>query len=657
MLSIAIVLLMLIPMAGSVTTAEACDYKQYKPKFFYVGRDWTTKGNWVEAGYGDCGYILPYAEEKNKEIAIGETTGIGESAHEFWWREPWSKPGKKYYPYEDYLGGKNILKYEVIGPEGPPRALVDANSDYYRPSWYCNGSSITVTINKAGNYKVSIYLLDWDAPSGGAHRKVEVNVTSSGVWDIATLGTTFPENFAGGIYVIFNVNSDGIITIQVTNLDYPAHPERYAVIAGIFLDSISGTVTGVEFVGLDHETKGNWRPKYGNEYYLLPGFNVPSSEVSYEPINKTFDETNLNPEDYEVSDGACQYAADDARTYGEYPYIGTYAAYAWTLPLNRTASDPRVLIYPVEKEYHGYPPEPLNGRIYGQWDSGEMNGILNYFIIRLEIPAYEDECECGCCCDDGCGCDCGCCCCECESNGYILSIYVMDFGLMGRSETIEIWDETMTTKLDSQYINASEINEGVYLQWFIQGPTTINIKVIADPGKLNSFIDGIFLNCVKYYCGKTIGFWKNNIRKAIYRWWKRGIQVSREGILEALAYITDNYGYKSEWGFEWLTFNGTDDENLKEAYRILSSRSWWRFGRGWNWRASSMKDKAKAQILALLLTATHYDEYSAIAWIDWYEGGTGKIISDWITTILNEYNNGNYEIAKDLADYLNNLGD
>ena len=56
---------------GVVTVHEKI-FEQYKPKFFYVGRDWTTKGNWVEAGYGDCGYILPYAEVKSKEIAIGE---------------------------------------------------------------------------------------------------------------------------------------------------------------------------------------------------------------------------------------------------------------------------------------------------------------------------------------------------------------------------------------------------------------------------------------------------------------------------------------------------------------------------------------------------------------------------------------------------------
>lgn len=441
-------------------------------EFFYVGRDLTTRGDWIEHGYGNCGYALPYAELKSKQVATGETTGIGEPTHESWWVEPWSVPGERYYPYEDYLGGDYILEYEISGPEGPPRALVDADSMYFRPSWYYHDSSITVTLNGiAGDYRVSIYLLDWDAPTGGARRKVDVTVTTSGDWDTVTLGTLFTENFAAGTYAIFEVNSDGIIEIEVVNLNYPAHPERYAVIAGIFLDAITGPVTGVNFLELDRETMGNWRPLYGNEYYLLPGFNVPVSGVSYVPIDKSFDETNIPLGDYDMSEGVCQYAADDARTYTEYPYIGRYSAYAWTLPLDKTATDPRVLVYPEDKIYYGYPP-PLNGRIYGQWDPGELLGLLNSFTVKLNIP----------------------------EGYYLLSVYAMDFGLMGRSETIEIWDEAMTTMLDSRYITSDEINEGIYVQWFVQGPKTINIKVIGDPGNLNSFIDGIFLNCVCPCC-------------------------------------------------------------------------------------------------------------------------------------------------------------
>jgi len=241
---------------------------------------------------------------------------------------------------------------------------------------------------------------------------------------------------------------------------------------------------------------------------------------------------------------------------------------------------------------------------------------LNYFIIKLKIPKGE----------------------------YILSIYTMDFARFGRSETIEIWDESMSNLLDSQYITSDEINKGIYIQWFVRGPRVLNIKVIADLGNLNSFVDGIFLNCLDCYCGKTIGFWKTNIWKALYRW-KRGIQVSKEDIIKALDTITNLYGENSIWGFDWLTFKGSDDRKLRQALNIL----WYEED------ARNMEVKAKAQILALLLTDTHYKEHFDVVQIDWYEGGQTRTIVGWITTILYEYNFGNYEVAKDLADYLNNI--
>ncbi|RJX16066.1 hypothetical protein CW703_02525 [Candidatus Bathyarchaeota archaeon] len=452
MISLILVLILILPLVSTIAVANG-----YPSDLFYVGRDLTTQGDWVKRGYGDCGYALPFAEVETKEVAVGVTTGIGEPAHEFWWREPWSIPGEKYYPYEDYLGGKKILKYEVIGPEGAPRPLVNSSLPYYRPTWYNSSKTILITLSLTGDYRVALYFLDWELP----HEKIKVNVTSGVSWDAVELGAPpLTENFAGGIYAKFDVHSDGIITINVTKIS-----GNYAVISGIFLDKIS-PVSGVSFTGFDNETKGNWRPTYGNDYYLLCGFNAPTGNNAFD---KDYDETNLvYLTDYTVSDGVNQYAADDARTYGEYPYIGHYAAYAWTDTRDPIPTDPRVLVYPTVKLYHGYPP-PLDGRIYGQWDSGEMGYPLNYFIIKLEIPKGK----------------------------YLLSVYAMDFEEYGRSETIEVWDENMNTLLDSQYITADEINNGIYLKWYVKGPQTINIKVIADQGNLNSFLDGIFLNCLK----------------------------------------------------------------------------------------------------------------------------------------------------------------
>jgi len=607
----AVVVVLILPSAFNVLMAnESSTCGSCSTDFSYIGRDLTTQGDWIESQYGDCGYALPWGTPNFTEVATGITTGIGESAHEYWWREPWSVPGEKYYAYEDYLGGLNILEYNITGARGPPRALVDNDTDYYRPSWYGNDSSITVTINGiAGDYNLSIYFLDWDAPGGGLQRKLEVNVTSSGDWDTATLGNTFPENFAAGTYAIFEVESDGTIKIEVVSLGWNG-----AVISGIFLDSVSGPLTGVSFVGTDRYTKGNWRSSYGNDYYLLAGFNVPASNVSYAPINKAYDVTNIPLGSYTVSSGAFQFAADDARTYGAYPYIGQYAAYEWVNNSTATALDPRMLIYPVPKIYNGYPPTPLDRRYFAVWDSGELNGLLDHFTMKLRIP----------------------------EGSYIFSVYAADFEQVGRSETVEIWNEMMTTLLDSQHITAAEINNGIYLQWLVQGPITINIKVIADPGNLNSFLNGIFLNCMGY-CGKTPGFWKNNIRKAL-EGRQNGIQVTKQNIINALDMITASYGQGTIWDFDWLTFQGTDNEKLSKAWDIL------------DYGGNDMEAKARRQILALLLTAAHYGGSLEIIPIGWYDGGQVKTLVGWITTILNEYNGQNFEVAKDLADYLNNAG-
>lgn len=461
----------ILAVADLCPPCDTCTLTTNNPSMdlWYVGRDLTTLGNWTDNDYGDCGYALPFAETPLKQVAIGKTTGIGEPAHEFWWREPWSIPGPKDYSYNDYLGGINILKYNITGPKGHPRPLVNASNDYYRPSWYCNETSITVTLTGiTGNYNLSLYFLDWDAPGGGMHRNLEVNVTSGGAWATTTLGDTFTDNFAAGTYAIFEIHSDGTIKIEVIPLGWNG-----AVISGVFLDALPGSVTGVNFIGFDRETKGNWRPTYGNSYYLLAGFNVPTNGTCYN-FDKSYDVTDIPSGNYDVSVGVGQYAGDIARTYGDHSYIGQYAAYEWLDNSTATALDTRMLMYPVPKIYNDYPPTPLDRRYFGVWDSGELGHPLNYFIMNLSIP------------DDR----------------YIFSIYAADFEQVGRSETIEIWDSSMTNLLDSQYITSAEINNGIYVKWLVQGPRNIIIKVIADPGKLNSFINGIFLNCL---CPPVVG--------------------------------------------------------------------------------------------------------------------------------------------------------
>jgi len=363
--------------------------------FAYVGRDYTTKGNWTERGYGDCGYALPYAEPNENEVAVGETTAVNltDMETEFWWRTPWSvlpdNPAWMFYPYQDYLGGLNILKYEIIGPEGPPRPLVNSSGSCYRPTWYYNDSLIEITLYVSGDYRLALYFLDWELKKN----IMNVTVSSGGFSETVRLGDGVPGNYfyyglAGGVYVVFNVHSDDNITITVEDIN-----DDGAIISGVFLDEIAPT-SGVSFVGLDRTVLGNWRGVYGSTYYLLAGFNAPN--VGDNDFDYSYDETNMAGL-YEVSDGVVQHAADTARCFGEYPFIGRYAAYEWADKTFGSYDTDRVLTYPAERIYHGYPP-PLNEKIYGVWDSGEFGWFLNYFIIKLEIPEGK----------------------------YLLSLYVMD---------------------------------------------------------------------------------------------------------------------------------------------------------------------------------------------------------------------------------------
>ena len=106
--------------------------------------------------------------------------------------------------------------------------------------------------------------------------------------------------------------------------------------------------------------------------------------------------------------------------------------------------------------------------------------------------------------------------------------------------------------------------------------------------------------------------------------------------------ITASYGTGTIWNYGWLTFLGSDNDKLSQAYDIL------------DYEGNDMEAKARKQILALLLTATHYGGPLDMIFIKWYDGGMAKTLAGWVTTILNEYNSENYEVAKDLADYLNN---
>jgi hypothetical protein len=46
----------------------------------------------------------------------------------------------------------------------------------------------------------------------------------------------------------------------------------------------------------------------------------------------------------------------------------------------------------------------------------------------------------------------------------------MDWKRQGRRQTIQLWDENMENRFNSEFVNESEMNKRVYSRWAITGP-------------------------------------------------------------------------------------------------------------------------------------------------------------------------------------------
>jgi hypothetical protein len=158
-----------------------------------------------------------------------------------------------------------------------PRALqIDNQGDRTSATWY-NATNFSFNVNFTDNntHRVALYTLDWD--SKGRSETIQVSDASSG----ATLSTQTVSSFTNGIYLIWNISGDVIITIKST-----AGPN--AVVAGIFFGG-AGTITPppvatAMWVRSDTATEGTWVGVYGSQGYSLAtagqsiqSFSVPAT--------------------------------------------------------------------------------------------------------------------------------------------------------------------------------------------------------------------------------------------------------------------------------------------------------------------------------------------------------------------------------------------
>jgi len=164
----------------------------------------------------------------------------------------------------------------------------------------------------------------------------------------------------------------------------------------------------------------------------------------------------------------------------------------------------------------------------------------------------------------------------------------------------------------------------------VQGTTIIHILQQAKEDWQYRFQIKIGVECRQECHLRTIGFWKNQFAKALFRRGRLTITTT------ALEHSLDRIPSQSEI----FDFTGSRREKFWQALEILSP-----------WIHSSMEAKLKAQLLALWLN------YMA-GWTEGckYKGMTAWQIIQGSEEALLGRQTSNYEYWKDMCDGFNNLG-
>ncbi len=158
----------------------------------FLTTDSTTKGNW-QSLYGVDGHSIPGVSQTIPTYAT------------------FSVPNSN--PY--YTWATNT---------SDPRALASSATCWWNPS----GFSIDLTVS--GTHQISLYAVDWD----NLGRVETITVTDAGTGTI--LDTRSLSNFSGGVYLLWNISGNVVITVTPTS-------GPNSVISGIFFDPVSGTGT------------------------------------------------------------------------------------------------------------------------------------------------------------------------------------------------------------------------------------------------------------------------------------------------------------------------------------------------------------------------------------------------------------------------------
>jgi kumamolisin len=216
----------------------------------YSGTDTATQGTWTGT-YGADGYLIA-----NNSMAPPSYANVSFSGDSTW---TWA------------------------GSTSDVRALQTGYASAARiASQYFATVSFTMNINLTdGNtHRVGLYLLDWDSTIRSE------NITITDAASGAVLNTQNFSNFHNGVWAVWNLKGNVVITVANTA------PGENATVSGIFFGAATAppaTTASATYSGTDTATQGTWTGTYGADGNLIA--NNSTAPPSYATVSFAGDST------------------------------------------------------------------------------------------------------------------------------------------------------------------------------------------------------------------------------------------------------------------------------------------------------------------------------------------------------------------------------
>jgi hypothetical protein len=453
----------------------------------HIGSDTITKGDWFFnpegspiGRYGSCAYILPNPPRNKVEEVVGNFHApVGfdidvSNTYNLLGQSPWDwtpsqilgldnyRPDSPYFDEFWTADGMETFDYTLSGTymKLDSRSLVDKDELFTRAAcWFAgSGSSpseLDIELNiPAGEYMLSLYLIDWD--NAGRKETVTVEIFTSEESESV-------DSFYDGVYVNFFVNLPDANTVKINVSKILG---ANAVVSGVFLSSTTETAADSSIIELrplasDTDTQGNWVGTYGNIGWVLSAYDVPSTKVVY-TWSANYDRSyNI---DYSVS--GTQYAWNDIAAFTEaiqYPVF----EWAWDFAKENRPTDLRAAYYPIMQKWRP-----------AVWDDGGERGKPEhgYFDFNLHFP----------------------------EGRYMLSLYTYDWERTRSSQEYQLFNANdLETILASSVVSGTDFNEGVYESFVLEagaGGRDMVVRVYNDQGyptNINVLLQGVFVDCLR----------------------------------------------------------------------------------------------------------------------------------------------------------------